>query len=79
MTDVNTSFRSVDLYFVDVNSGKLTLCPNMTLYLENWSSWSLWKVNTKTLDYCELFLKLINEMLQSFASEKGNQLGPSIQ
>ena len=30
-------------------------------------------------DCCEVFLTLINEMLQSFASEKGNQLGPSIQ
>ena len=27
-------------------------------------------------DYCELFLKLINEMLQSFASEKGDPVRP---
>ena len=27
-------------------------------------------------DYCELFLALINEMLQSFASEKGNLVRP---
>ena len=27
-------------------------------------------------DYCELFLTLIKEMLQSFASEKGNPVRP---
>ena len=27
-------------------------------------------------DYCEPFLKLINEMLHSFASEKGNPVRP---
>ena len=27
-------------------------------------------------DYCELFLTLINKMLQSFASEKGNPVMP---
>ena len=30
----------------------------------------------KNSDYCELFLTLINEMLQSFASEKGNPVRP---
>ena len=39
----------IDLYFLDVNPGKLTLCPSMTRYLEKWSSWSLWKVNAKSL------------------------------
>ena len=27
-------------------------------------------------DYCELFLALINKMMQSFASEKGNPVKP---
>ena len=27
-------------------------------------------------DYCEFFLTLINKMLQSFASEKGNPVRP---
>ena len=54
----------IGFYFLYVNPGKLTLCPTieiedrdptidygptMTRYLKKWSSWSLRKVNTKTL------------------------------
>ena len=49
---------SIDLYYLDVNPGKLALCPTMTRYLEKWSSWSLEKGNTKTLIICFIQINL---------------------
>ena len=72
-------------------SWKLTLCPTieikgrdptmvyvptMTRYLKKMIKLVTKESRHENSDYCELFLTLINEMLESFASEKGNPVRP---
>ena len=50
--------------------------PTMTRYLKKMVKLVTKESKQESSGYCELFLTLSNEMLESFASEKGNPVRP---
>ena len=50
--------------------------PTMTRYLKKMVKLVTKESKHESSDYCELFLTVSNEMLESFASEKGNPVRP---